>query len=1176
MKPKVLQIEGLNSFEEKQIIYFDKLTEKGLFGIFGPTGSGKSTILDAITLALYGSVARENKGYINTTKKSLTVSYEFEIGTGEERITYIAERNLRINKNGGYNTKYARLKKKEENGEVIIAEGPSELEKQVEQIIGLTADDFTRSVVIPQGKFSDFLKLKGKDKRDMLERIFNLEKYGNNLVEKIKKIRNIYIKEENILAGEGKKYEGLTEEKVEKMDEQLKKSIEEEKTIRSEKKRLDLEYEKYKDIWELQKELNEYKLAESKLNDNLSNISIKKEKLKKAEKALKVKPLIDELYKIISSLEENSKDLKQCGYNLEKTEETLKITEEAYNKVLKEKEEILPSLIIKRANLTRAIELKKSLENLKAEKDVLKSKYINTQREKKCIDDKIKQISVKKEEVQKEIELIDVRLSEIRVEPEYREKVQKALDKENEYKQCLERKNVIALKVVNREDSIKGLSKEHEKIILLQKEANNKLKDLESKAQILEKSNTGDSNLLINKSEMLNSCKEKLEKTLVNVSKKNELRKKLEELDNSKNDATKKLAELKEKQEDMKSELTKIKADVERINKINLASILAEELKEGEPCPVCGSIHHINKPNVVDKEYLVAREIEKDNIEKAIDELNSNINETTLSLLSIEKEEERAKDEYNEILKNLEGIDVEKLKDEKEREEREFINLKESIERYKIEKEKLDKEIIYEKDNKMNIDMKEAKLSEMLKGESNVFSEQKDELLKESERASSLLEEYNSIKSELNIQNADLRLKEINSLEKEAQRLQKLQREKRSLIETMDKEKEELTLTEKKLDFQLGQITQSGIEKKEIINEKEEEIKKLSEGMNPEEYLKDVEKNISDITKNSDILKQRLEDEKNRKQEIFNRKLSLEEANRILTSNLEEQNEKLDISLRDNEFNTKEEVLQVVLDETTMNKMRDEIACFEDELKNVKSNIIRIENKLNGEFIEDEKWDELKNNRLEKEKLLDSKIKEIATMQKTINDLKNELEELKALNKKAKEIEHKLSLLNDLTKLLEGNRFVEFVAMNQLKYIAREASRRLKSITKERYALEIDDEGNFTIRDDFNGGEIRDTSTLSGGETFLTSLALALALSTQVQLKGNATLEFFFLDEGFGTLDSELLDTVMTSLERLHNSRLSVGIISHVEELKNRVPVKLIVTPSKPGEGGSKVSLEYS
>ena len=114
------------------------------------------------------------------------------------------------------------------------------------------------------------------------------------------------------------------------------------------------------------------------------------------------------------------------------------------------------------------------------------------------------------------------------------------------------------------------------------------------------------------------------------------------------------------------------------------------------------------------------------------------------------------------------------------------------------------------------------------------------------------------------------------------------------------------------------------------------------------------------------------------------------------------------------------------------------------------------------------------------------------------------------------------------------------------------------------------------MRDDFNGGIVRATSTLSGGETFLTSLALALSLSSQIQLKGSAPLEFFFLDEGFGTLDNDLLETVISSLERLHNDKLSIGIISHVEELKNRVPIKLILEAAEAGKSGSKVKIEVS
>ena len=80
MRPIRLEISGLNSYIEKQVIDFSELTSRGLFGIFGKTGSGKSTILDAITIAMYGNISRNTKEFINSACKEAVVNYEFEIG----------------------------------------------------------------------------------------------------------------------------------------------------------------------------------------------------------------------------------------------------------------------------------------------------------------------------------------------------------------------------------------------------------------------------------------------------------------------------------------------------------------------------------------------------------------------------------------------------------------------------------------------------------------------------------------------------------------------------------------------------------------------------------------------------------------------------------------------------------------------------------------------------------------------------------------------------------------------------------------------------------------------------------------------------------------------------------------------------------------------------------------
>ncbi|QGU96258.1 AAA family ATPase [Clostridium bovifaecis] len=1176
MKPRILKISGLNSFEEEQIIHFDKLIEKGLFGIFGPTGSGKSTILDAITIALYGNVTRTNKGYINTSTKNLTVSYEFEIGNGTERRTYIAERNLKINKTGGYNTKYARLIKKEEGRERVIAEGPNELQNEIEKIIGLTGEDFTRSVVLPQGKFNEFLKLKGKDKRDMLERIFNLEKYGKILGDRIKKVKSIYIKEENILTGELKKYEGITEEDFKDKEEELKGVIKEEKLLQEEKKKLDEDYEKYKDIWELQRELKIFKQKEEKLSNRIEDINEEKEKLKKAEGALKVKPSIDDLLQVKNNIKKNAEDLVEVSIRLKEIEEVLKATEVAYNKAVIEKDEVLPLLITRKANLNQAIEITKAVELLNVERKKLREEYSKIKSGKDLIDKKIDSISTNREKANKNVEEIEQRLIEIKVEPEYREKVQNALEKESEYNQYLSRRNEIQLKEKNRRDNLKRLFREHEETLRIQEEQNTIVKELENKVEALDGNNPGDSSILLGKAEELNLYREKLDKILIDDSKRRDLETKIEQLTNNKIPIKEKLVASKEELEKRKAELTKVKAEIDHINKSNLASILASELEEGEPCPVCGSTHHLSPAKGIDRLELQEKETDRDNLEEVIEKLNEDINKLSLKIVSFEKDEEHIGRDYQLLLDGLKDIDIAKLKDIKGKKEKEFVELKEKLQKYIKEKEEIEKGLIAEREKKTKIDVRETKLNEMMKSENSILEELSSELLKENEKLNTASIEYLKLKSDLQLENVSLKMEEIKAFERETQTLGNTQKEKRRLIEAMDKEKEELSIQEKKLDIELSKILQSGTEKKKIIEEKEEEIRRLSEGENPYININVIESKIEEINKNSDLLKDKLESEKNKKQQVYDKKLSLEEAKKMLSSRLEEQNKKLLSSLKENDFNNEEEVLKVMLDEAAISKIKEEINKFEDDFKEVKGNISRIETRLNGEFIEEVKWEELKNNRIVKEKLLNLKIKEIATLQKTIDDLKRDLEELKELRKKERELEHKLSLLNDLGKLVEGNKFVEFVAMNQLKYIAKEASRRLKNITKERYALEIDSEGNFTIRDDFNGGEIRDTSTLSGGETFLTSLSLALALSSQVQLKGSAPLEFFFLDEGFGTLDTELLDLVMSSLEKLHSSRLSVGIISHVEELKNRVPVKLIVTPARPGEGGSKTTLEYS
>lgn len=176
-----------------------------------------------------------------------------------------------------------------------------------------------------------------------------------------------------------------------------------------------------------------------------------------------------------------------------------------------------------------------------------------------------------------------------------------------------------------------------------------------------------------------------------------------------------------------------------------------------------------------------------------------------------------------------------------------------------------------------------------------------------------------------------------------------------------------------------------------------------------------------------------------------------------------------------------------------------------------------------------------------------------------------QLGEKKALETEFSAAAKSANLYERLKKLLDGNKLMEFMAEEHLQTVAVNATQRLLSLTDGRYFLRY--EKGFFVGDNFNGGALRGVYTLSGGETFLVSLSLALALSQEICARSLRPIEFFFLDEGFGTLDERLVDTVMNSLEKLKGEHFSIGIISHVEELKHRIDRKLLVRKATERRG---------
>lgn len=163
------------------------------------------------------------------------------------------------------------------------------------------------------------------------------------------------------------------------------------------------------------------------------------------------------------------------------------------------------------------------------------------------------------------------------------------------------------------------------------------------------------------------------------------------------------------------------------------------------------------------------------------------------------------------------------------------------------------------------------------------------------------------------------------------------------------------------------------------------------------------------------------------------------------------------------------------------------------------------------------------------------------------------------------------SLLNDLIGSASGDKFRRFAQGLTLDHLVALANRQLDRL-HGRYLLQrrAQDQLELDVVDTWQADAARDTRTLSGGESFLVSLALALALSDLVSHK--TRIESLFLDEGFGTLDAQTLDTALDALDALNASGKTIGVISHVEAMKERIPVQIKVRKMN-GLGYSQLEL---
>jgi exonuclease SbcC len=363
------------------------------------------------------------------------------------------------------------------------------------------------------------------------------------------------------------------------------------------------------------------------------------------------------------------------------------------------------------------------------------------------------------------------------------------------------------------------------------------------------------------------------------------------------------------------------------------------------------------------------------------------------------------------------------------------------------------------------------------------------------------------------------------------------------------------------------------------FDEKERKLKEQAGDAVIEDEIKKIDEKLEEYIRLEKQYQEKIQVEEKQQNELITKSSTLENQKGIFSENLKKDEDLLESSLLDRGFKDTGEVLRSVIPQERQKNIKDEISKYDQTGMNILAQKEMVLKKLNSRSITEGEWNQTNSAYQELAAYKEECVSLSEVARNNFGALKVKHDKWVEIQRTYEELANKYGLYDQIQKLLRADRgkdnsFIDYIAEERLRYVAAKASETLGVMTKFKYALELDTDAGFIIRDNANGGIHRMVTSLSGGETFLTSLSLALALSEQIQLKGQSPLEFFFLDEGFGTLDESLLDSVIDALERLSRKERVIGIISHVPDLRNRIARRLIIDPPSSQGEGSRVRVE--
>ncbi|MCT7484885.1 AAA family ATPase [Aliarcobacter cryaerophilus] len=1191
---KILKIKllNINSLKGEFEVDFEKfLKDESLFAITGPTGAGKSTILDVITCALYGRTARltnPNELMSRHTGECLC-EVEFEV-KGKVYVSSWSQKRARKSPDGAFQS--AKMEVSEVETGKVLESYLSKVPKYIEELSGLDFDRFIQSMMLAQGSFDAFLKARENERSSLLEKITGTQIYKQISQEIYQTYtrKNDEIKlDENLLGN----IELLSNEVVDEKSLILNNS-------KAQKLELDTKGNELKKVINWLENLQKLEADNTKYIQEFEQITLEKEnkkedfvKLDLANKALNVQPIYQEKNSLTQIINQDKEKLEKLQKELEDLKQLLQSTT---NESLKSKDELDKEKISfdsnsKKLQEVRTLQTKieSKLQNIKD----LENKISSQTLEKTKLNEELKVLKTNQEKIENELKTINDYLIKNKNDELLKEEISLISKNVDDYKDIVKLLNQIEEKLQNNslnektlQESFTRVKKEFDEIKVLFNSKDKEYRELE-----IQTSNFNQKE--VNNRDRLKS----IEKLLISIDEYKRLLESILKEENIISSSKDESKTIKTNIEEKAKLINEIQTHIQTLNDKREAELLIAKyesdrvnLKEGEECFLCGSKEH---PFVDHKININADETTSIIAQKKqiFDEENKALRTIELNLSKLETKVESSTFELNKLSKNKEEIEQifsslsfiltddskTNLEEEKQLLEEELKN----IVKIRDEKEK----VLAQRDNfQKELNTKQTLVSqneqELYKLKSSIEQLQNEQIQNMSKKQnledelSKVYSKYKLIFDENFEENFRILVAKKDSFIKNETLKKELDAKLQSLIVQLKEFDTKIISIESSLKTDAEQLSKISTETIEL----QTQSKAILDVPDLNIFEKEITNKFNTINEKYNSLSKDLVNLNSRNESLNTQIIDLNQKQINDNTNLEKIKQNFNKALIENSFISEEEFEKALLPKDQKDMLTLMCKALEERYTQIQTLKIDTAKKL---------FEQKEINLTDKElQTLNNELKELQTitdeLQKSIGSLEKELEinasNMKKHEDKIKELEKKKEAfkvwikLNEMVGSASGDKFAKFaqgITLDQLIYLA---NKHLQ-ILSPRYELQRSSDSSklleIEIIDGFQGDVVRPVSTLSGGESFIVSLSLALGLSALASQK--ISIDSLFLDEGFGTLDSDSLELALNALNQLQSSGKMVGVISHVEALKERIPLQIRVIPK--GDGTSVLNL---